>query len=373
MKQFLKQFSLKMLPLGLVVVSLLSAHTALAGDPDANVTSVVSVEMVDDTAGATSNYAIGLSLADIDATSFSFLIQDARTGDPTAAGFNWHGVSFGPSTGVEGTGSVLEKDGLSYGYTVTVTSLTSTSPQFGFSNLVNSSTAGCYVLIVTTENPPTGESNFTESTSFTIGDASCDEIEETVPTGSISAVSVGDHVAVSWDAYTEDETLATYRVGYSLNEDLSESTFVNLATTETSYMFDLAKETTYYINIYGLDNDGGAVHIPYDIATVTTGAKTLAKTRYAKPTVKKIGKKKATVKWEASAAAEFVTKFKVEVLTKKGKQVAIYKNVSADVLKKVVTGLTSNKKYDARVKAVYDVNGTNTAGKWSRTKAFMTN
>lgn len=373
MKQFLKQFSLKMLPLGLVVVSLLSAHTALAGDPDANVTSVVSVEIVDDAAGATSNYAIGLSLADIDATSFSFFIQDATTGDPVASGFDWESATFGPSVDVEGTGSVVSKDGASYGYTVAVTSLTSTFPHFGFSNVVNSATAGCYMLVVTTNSPPTNESNVTESDSFTIGDGSCDDTEKSETTDSLSAVAIGDYVAVSWEAYTADETLANYRVGYSLSEDLSDATFVSLATTKTSYVFDVDTSTTYYITMYGQDSEGSNITIPYNNVAVTTGVKTIAKTRYAKPTVKNIRKKKATVKWNASEAAEFVTKFKVEVLTKKGKRVKLYKNVSADVVKKVVKGLTSNKKYKARVKAVYDVNGTNTAGKWSKTKAFMTN
>lgn len=349
----------------------MATATFAAADPDENVTAVPIVNITDDSAGASTSYAIGLTLADTDATTFTFLIGDSVSGDPSTSGFDWSSVSFGPAVGVAGEGSVLEKDGTSYGYTVTVTSLTSTSPQFGFSNLVNTDTAGCYSVIVTTD-PPVEGARLTESEPFTIGDGSCDETEESVSTDPLSAVAVGDHLAVSWDAYTDDETLASYRVGYSLNEDLSESTYVDLATTETSYVFDLDTATTYYLNIHGLDSNGDFVLIPYESVTATTGAKTLSKTRYAQPTVKKIGKKKATVKWEASVAAEFVRKFKVEVLTRKGKRVALYKNVSADVLKKVVTGLTSNKKYDARVKAVYDVNGTNTAGKWSKVKGFTT-
>lgn len=344
-----------------LAISLLFPLASQATD-DSRITSITVVEQSDSTASATATYDLELvtSATISSGETLSLMVQgyneDTSTDSPLDSGFDFSGVTMNSHT-ITGTGVAPS----TFYYQITLTAnLPAGTHDLALEGLINSGVEGNYVFGATTGVFAEGTAS-TISADFIIGTLTTELVES-----NLTATAFGTNIGTTWPAL---DGAAGFIVLVSLNEDLSDSTNVDVGA-DLSYIFSgLTPNTTYYVAITGYDSEGGSVIVPYPSVTATTGG-LIADTRFSKPTVpnKTIKTHQAKVKWSEAEAIDYVASYSLNL--KRGhKTIKTYQTISATKLAKTLKRLKSDKNYTVQVRANY-VTGEST--KWSKTVKFHT-
>ncbi len=156
-----------------IIVALSLPSLTLAADSNISSLRVTPSSTV---AGATTSYTFSVGLAtdhtmgtDNKDMTFFFATKDAGVPDDT--GYSFENSTMSPVLNFTAESSEAIQNNEAWTMDVDFTSSYSTSWQIGMNNVKNP-TDGCYKLMATTEDPGPS-ANYTESSTFTIGDGSC--------------------------------------------------------------------------------------------------------------------------------------------------------------------------------------------------------
>lgn len=148
---------------------------------DSNISSLL-VTQGSSTAGGSSSYTFRVALDsnhnigfDTDTVTFFFATEDATT--PDDSGFSFENASLGAYDGATVESSEVTQANEAFSATID-TSFFLNQWNIGVAGVANSSTDGCYKVMVTSEDPGPS-ANYTSSDVFSIGDATCGD-EDTV-------------------------------------------------------------------------------------------------------------------------------------------------------------------------------------------------
>lgn len=296
--------------------------------------------------------------------TISVYFQEVNANNPLNSGFDFSEASyFSGSDALEnGTGSTIF-NGIGYSIEMaTDVELLAAESTIMFDDVQLTDTEGCYRVYVTTE--AAGENtSATGSNTFSIGEGYCDLENVETDTYGINAV-------ISWDAF---DGASSYNVYYSTSiadfeDEVADSVEVEGTSTTIG---SLAPQTEYYFMI-GVIDDNGVELFQAGEYTATTYKKRSTR-KMAKPTVNEdtLKKRKATVTINKQGDEEYVTKYIIQLRTRKGKKINTFKNVSRDATTKLITRthLRQGRRYKVRVRAVY-FDGVKT--RFSRYTPFMT-
>lgn len=292
-----------------------------------------------------------------------FFLQDANTGDPSVSGFDFSNA-YSLSAGLAADGAANS----TFGWALTLTSDASAS-QFsvGIGDLVNTDTAGCYVLMMTTDTP-NETAEYVESDPISIAGANCDETggDNSVDTRpeleNLTITPFGNAIFIDWDLYTDDDNVeyTQYSVVYGTDPTLQVYDQMTVENASQTVISSLDQSETYYVNVQAISGElGEESPTAFNSEEVVMGSKSIKKTRARKPGSEKIKKDKFTAQLlKTSGMENFIVTTKLEV--RKGRHhqlVKRYKNIDGSKTKKVVKdiGLLQGHTYTIRQKWVLDM------------------
>lgn len=338
---------------------------AIALASDSHIPAVSLTEISNQTPSASADYSVTFS------TDFGigagggmvirfFPIDDAGTlGDSSTAGFDFSATTFTSST-ITATGTAVS-GGTEYSLNFT-NSVPAGEQSFTLSGIENSATEASYVMGLSVTMNPTS-ADFTTSDNFEIATDPCSGIV-TTELATLTADPFGTNVLVM-RSDAVNGTASTYTLAYATSQeaiDNDTATSVDMTTATTATVQTLDPKTLYYVQVRALDSNNCVLE--QSVVTATT-EKTLATQRYVKPTVKKIAKQSAVVKWTSD---DYVSSYDLQ-LWSKNKLRKTFKNLT--VLKRSLGKdvLKPGKTYQVRVRATYDTAETT---RWSKFSEFTT-
>lgn len=336
----------------------------IAWGSDDNISNVIVDSISDTTPGATADYQITFThqfpLNDGGGMTIRmFPMTDGIVGASGSTGFDFTNTTFSSATlGGEGT-SVTS--GAEYSITFSETEAPSTHT-FTLSNVTNTSTESDYAIgLSVTFNAQ--DEDHTTSDSFAIFSDPCEGIETTELTGS-SVATFGTNAIISRGSVDGESN--TYSLAYATSQediDTDVASTVDITSGSEYVVTDLLPETLYYFRTRATDTNNCVLAQTSLTGTTET---VIADTAYTKPTVTRIKRRSAKVRW---IAEPYVDSYTLQVWSPK-KRLKTFRNITTT--SKVLTKkhLRAGKKYKVRVRAYYEETAEKTD--WSEFKRFRT-
>lgn len=342
---------------------LIGLNSTLAADT--NITSVVIDDISSTEPGATATYQITFTSENTIGNGGGFELKmfpvsDGVIGASSTTVFNFGGSSFASNTVQADATAVNQNKELSVALTSTLSPGTYT---FTIQNAANTLTEGQYALGLSSAINAS-DSQFTVTDSFTITTDPCSSIVTETLDG-VDAIGFGTSINVSRGEYTSTDvvlyTLAYATSQAAIDDDTAET--VDMTTNSSVILQDLEFSTTYYVQVRALDANNCVV--ASSTVNADTDVQAISSQRYQQPTVRKIRKRSALVKWSGDA---IVSSYKMQ-LWKGKKKIKTFKQLTEK--RKLITKkyLKPNTRYEVRVKAMFVSNETS---RWSKFKKFQT-